>query len=382
MPSTRAAACCGSSRAGCRARSCSRATAQASSGRSLRAWRSSRRHQRALVFVDDERRQRSGHAGDEGLSYVRAENGRRFQLKDAVDAAGDLLIGPGDDGGAEADGICSASSSTTWGPSRTTCTRATSRRSSWAGKASRRRITSRRSSTRLDNNFPYTFMGLEPGTTKADVRRCLERWNKGDNGILILSRAFRLEPGTGWQINPAHPARAGLARHLRAAGGQRRVRHVPVRGRRPHRAVGADDEGRAEGVSPGSRLSGRAARLGRQRQPGVRQDRTAVFPSPVRPFAETEADGYREHWVCLRHRLLLREGADRAAGARGRPSRTRPPTASSSFKATARSGKLAVSTPAMIRYGQMTEDELFVTEAAARAGVRSRTAARPNRSSS
>ncbi len=53
-----------------------------------------------------------------------------------------------------------------------------------------------------DNNFPYTFMGLEPGTTKDDVRRCLENWNKGDNGILFLSRAYRLERGTGWQIDP------------------------------------------------------------------------------------------------------------------------------------------------------------------------------------
>src|SRR4030095_4868902 len=33
-------------------------------------------------------------------------------------------------------------------------------------------------------------------------------------------------------------------------------------------------------------------------------------------------------------------------------------------------GKLAVSTPSMIRYGQSTEDELFVTETAAKAGVR------------
>src|ERR1700730_499266 len=30
------------------------------------------------------------------------------------------------------------------------------------------------------NNFPYTFMGLEPGTTEEDVRRCLRRWNGGD----------------------------------------------------------------------------------------------------------------------------------------------------------------------------------------------------------
>jgi len=52
------------------------------------------------------------------------------------------------------------------------------------------------------NNFPYTFMGLEPGTTKAQVRRCLENWNTGDNGILDLSRAYRLKPGTGWLIPP------------------------------------------------------------------------------------------------------------------------------------------------------------------------------------
>ncbi len=40
----------------------------------------------------------------------------------------------------------------------------------------------------VDNNFCYTFMGLEPGTTKEQLRRCLENWNQGDNGILDLSR--------------------------------------------------------------------------------------------------------------------------------------------------------------------------------------------------
>ncbi len=49
-----------------------------------------------------------------------------------------------------------------------------------------------------DNNFDYTFVGFAPGTTKAQVRRCLEDWDKGDNGILELSRAYKLKPGTGW----------------------------------------------------------------------------------------------------------------------------------------------------------------------------------------
>ena len=52
------------------------------------------------------------------------------------------------------------------------------------------------------NNFPHTFMGLEPGTTKDDIRKCLERWDQGDNGILDLSKAYRLKPGTGWLIPP------------------------------------------------------------------------------------------------------------------------------------------------------------------------------------
>src|SRR6516164_7598558 len=52
------------------------------------------------------------------------------------------------------------------------------------------------------NNFPYTFFGLEPGTSKLDIRRCLERWKEGDNGILDFSKAYRLKPGTGWLVPP------------------------------------------------------------------------------------------------------------------------------------------------------------------------------------
>jgi hypothetical protein len=54
----------------------------------------------------------------------------------------------------------------------------------------------------LGNNFPYTFFGLEPGTAKAGIRRCLERWNEGENGILNYSKAYRLQPGTGWLVPP------------------------------------------------------------------------------------------------------------------------------------------------------------------------------------
>ena len=48
--------------------------------------------------------------------------------------------------------------------------------------------------------FPHTYFGLESGTTKAEVRACLERWGFGDNNILGLAKAYRLTPGTGWLV--------------------------------------------------------------------------------------------------------------------------------------------------------------------------------------
>ena len=51
-------------------------------------------------------------------------------------------------------------------------------------------------------HFPFTFFGLEPGTTKEQLRECLENFTKGDNKITNLSRAYRLEPGTGWDVPP------------------------------------------------------------------------------------------------------------------------------------------------------------------------------------
>ena len=54
----------------------------------------------------------------------------------------------------------------------------------------------------VGNNFPYTFMGLEPGTTRHQLFDCISNWNKGDNKILELSKAYKLQPGTGWLIDP------------------------------------------------------------------------------------------------------------------------------------------------------------------------------------
>lgn len=52
------------------------------------------------------------------------------------------------------------------------------------------------------NEFPYTFFGLEPGTTKKELKKCLAAFDKGDNKILDISKAYRLELSTGWLLPP------------------------------------------------------------------------------------------------------------------------------------------------------------------------------------
>ncbi len=53
----------------------------------------------------------------------------------------------------------------------------------------------------IDYNGDYTYFGLEPGTTREDLKKCLDNWGMGgDNGILELSRAYKLKLGTGWDI--------------------------------------------------------------------------------------------------------------------------------------------------------------------------------------
>lgn len=48
--------------------------------------------------------------------------------------------------------------------------------------------------------FPFTFFGFNPGTTKAQVRDALAAFTKGDNKLLTLSRAYAIDVDTGWDV--------------------------------------------------------------------------------------------------------------------------------------------------------------------------------------
>ena len=50
--------------------------------------------------------------------------------------------------------------------------------------------------------FPHTYFGYDMTVTKGEVRERLEMFEKGDNRITELSRAYRLQLGTGWYTPP------------------------------------------------------------------------------------------------------------------------------------------------------------------------------------
>ena len=50
--------------------------------------------------------------------------------------------------------------------------------------------------------FPHTYFGFDPDVTREEVRKRLEDFENGDIRITELSRAYRIELGTGWYTAP------------------------------------------------------------------------------------------------------------------------------------------------------------------------------------
>ena len=219
-----------------------------------------------------------------------------------------------------------------------------------------------------ENNFPHTYMGLEPGTTKDDVRACLERWNEGDNGILYHARAYKLQPGTGWQVD------AGV---LHAPGSL--VTYEPQ--------VNSDVFGMFQSLVENRPVPWEL--LVKDVPPEHSQDldfiismldwdknvdpefgkHNKLFPTPVRPEAGMAEDGYREMWVCYGRPSYS------AKELTVFPGRSVTITDAAAYGAIltqgrGRLGMFEVETPTMIRFGEMTKDEVFVSAAAAKAGVK------------
>ncbi|EMI17304.1 hypothetical protein RMSM_05776 [Rhodopirellula maiorica SM1] len=220
----------------------------------------------------------------------------------------------------------------------------------------------------VDNNFAYTFMGLEPGTEKSDVRRCLENWNAGDNGILDLSRAYRLKRGTGWLIPPG-------------------VLHAPGSLCTYEPQWGSDVFGMYQSIVEGRYVPW--SLLVKDMPEEKHQDLDFIvgqldweknvdthfknnnYLEPVRD-EERSGDGYEDRWIVYGtvdgEQLFSAKELTIQPGAK---CTLQDPGASSwiTVQGRGRMGSLDLQTPAMIRFGENTSDEVFISHVAATNGV-------------
>jgi hypothetical protein len=303
---------------------------------------------------------------DEGLSYVQPDQGDKFLLKDAVEAAGDLLLGAGvmeREGGWNL--LCKFFDNLGPIPHHMHQSDEFAKLVGQKGKPEAYYFPPQYN--QIENNFPHTYMGLEPGTTKADIRRCLEKWHQGDNGILAYARAYRLVAGEGWQINP------GI---LHAPGSL--VTYEPQVNSDVFAMFQSEVDGRivdwsllVKDVKPefSHDLDYLVSMLDWDANVNpefAKSNKTK--PRPVKALAEMEDQGYREVWITYG---TPHYSAKELTVFPGRSVKISDKAAYGSIvtQGHGRIAKQSISAPSMIRFGDMTEDEFFVTATAAEAGV-------------
>ena len=221
---------------------------------------------------------------------------------------------------------------------------------------------------RVENAFPYTFMGLEPGTSKRQVRKCLEDWNKGDNRILELSRAYRLKIGSGWLIDPCilH-APGSLCTYEPQWGSDVFAMYQNlVEGRQYPWSFLAHDMPREHHQD----LDFIVDQLNWEKNvdPNFKDNH---YLEPVL-VADTQAEGYDDRWITYGQidgeqlftakELTIDPGVKatiRDAGA----------YALVCIQGLGKINRMALNSPTMIRFDQLTEDEYFVCEEGAKAGI-------------
>jgi hypothetical protein len=217
-------------------------------------------------------------------------------------------------------------------------------------------------------NFPYTFFGLTPGTTKKQVKACLDRWEKGDNGLLHLSQAYQLERDTGWALPPGllHAPGSFCTFEVQWASDVFAFFQNLVEGRYCDRSLLVKDVPKNKHHD----LDYLVSMLDWE----ANVDPLFYRHHHLKPIAASgdAAGEYVEFWVIYGRyggkdifsakRLIVQPGAACTIKDTG-------PHGVFVTNGRGRIGPLGVSATSMVRYGEPTEDEVFVTGPAAAEGV-------------
>ena len=216
-------------------------------------------------------------------------------------------------------------------------------------------------------DFPYTFFGIAPGTTKEQIKECLMNFTKGDNKITMYSQAFPLIPGTGWDVPPGmlHAPGSMCTYEPQKASDvfamyQSLVNEAVIPEELLWNGTPKEDIGNYDQLME-------VIDWELNTNPNLLETRF-MQPIPVRDEAEMAAAGYSEKWVCYR------SDAFSAKELTVFPGQTVTITDAAAYglimmQGHGKMGVWNIETPAMIRYGQLTNDEFFVTEATAKSGV-------------
>ena len=216
-------------------------------------------------------------------------------------------------------------------------------------------------------DFPYTFFGITPGTTKEQIRECLVNFTKGDNKITNYSSAFRLEPGTGWDVPPGMlhaPGSMGTYDPQKASDVFAMYQSLVNEAIIPEELLWNGTP--KERIGDFDQLM-EVIDWELNTDPNMLETRF-MNPIPVKSLEEMEAEGYIDKWVCYR------SDAFSAKELTVMPGQTVTVKDSACYgmimmQGHGRMGVWDIETPSLIRYGQLTHDEYFVTEDAAKEGI-------------
>jgi hypothetical protein len=210
---------------------------------------------------------------------------------------------------------------------------------------------------------PYSYLGLQPGTTKDSVAQLLARFGDGDNEITRLSQAYRIIPGTGWDIPPGVLHAPGSACTYEPQGAsdvsvmcECLVDERPLRDSQLWRDVVPERHGDVEAII--EMLDWEA-----NTDPNFAQRRFMVPLPTGKAFV-----GAIEEWIAYRSADFSATRVEVDPGA----SVTITDSAAYGVLCVQGRGRLgghAIESPSLIRFGAPTEDEFFVSEAAAVSGV-------------
>lgn len=217
-------------------------------------------------------------------------------------------------------------------------------------------------------DYPYTFMGLSPGTTRAQIKECLMNFTKGDNKITNYSQAFRLEPGTGWDVPPGllhapgslctyEPQKASdVFAMYQSLVNEAIIPEELLWNGTPKESIG-DFEQLLDVIDWELNLDTHL------------HENRYMHPRPVKSPVDMKAEGYSENWICYKSTAFSAKELTVFPG----KTVTIKDNAAYGMILMQGHGKMGVwnvDTPALIRYGQLTNDEFFISEKAALEGVK------------